>query len=34
MAKPTTYATPICLLLSVLSLIGIFAGIVDKNHFG
>lgn len=31
MAKPTTYATPICLLLSVLSLIGIIVGLIDKN---
>lgn len=31
MAKPTTYATPICLLLSILALIGIVAGIIDKN---
>ena len=31
MAKPTTYATPICLLLSILALIGIVVGIIDKN---
>ena len=31
MAKPTTYATPICLLLSILALIGIVVGVIDKN---
>lgn len=31
MAKPTTYATPICLLLSVLAVVGIIVGIIDQN---
>ena len=31
MAKPTTYATPICLLLSVLALVGIVVSFLDKN---
>ena len=31
MAKPTTYATPICLLLSVLALVGIIVGLMEKN---
>jgi len=31
MAKPTTYATPICILLSIIAIIGIIAGIADKS---
>jgi len=31
MAKPTTYATPICLVLTLIAAIGIIAGILEKN---
>lgn len=31
MAKPTKYATPICLVLSILALIGIIAGLLLKS---
>jgi len=31
MAKPTTYATPICIILSILAIIGIILGFVEKN---
>lgn len=31
MAKPTTYATPICLVLSVLAIIGIYFGVKSTN---
>jgi len=31
MAKPTTYATPICIVLSILVVIGIVLGFVEKS---
>jgi len=31
MAKPTTYATPICLALSLLTLVGIILGLLNHN---
>jgi len=31
MAKPTTYATPICLVLTLLTLIGVIIGVLNHN---
>lgn len=31
MAKPTTYATPICIVLSIIALIGIIIGLVNHS---